>query len=309
MSYERIFTSVYQSYRLGNKCSSSTRLLACSLLFLVSTAAVLAQTTPAPPRQDFRNFDPNAVQADPSKDTAFVGIVYPRQRFLLAFASSGLVGSVPVKEGEQVRAGAPVMVLEQSSEQLELQRLELLLKDNSALLAARSRLELHDRQLKTAEALYAKTQSISLDELTALRMRLVDLQTELSLREVEKARQGLDLGIARSELEKRTIRAPANGYVVELKLKRGEWAQAGDPVVDLVDVSRIVIRLSVAPARARTIKQGARAKFETEGQAGSGVVAFVSPVSDPASGLVEVRIEAENPQFKFRPGVQARVDF
>jgi len=276
-------------------------------LFLIHSSVLWGVTADQKTRLDFRNFDPSTVQNQAARSNELVGIVYPRQRLLLAFSVSGAVGNVPVKEGDQVKASAPLMSLEQSTERLELQRLELLVQDQSAVNSARTRLELHRRQLRNAQELYDRSRSISLDELTALRIRLVDLEADLAQRELEKKRDALDLRIARSELEKRTITAPVNGYIVQIKLKRGEWAQVGDPVIEVVDVSSVYIRFSVQPARAQTIKVGMPVTFDVQGQQGNGKVTLVSPVADPASGLVEVRVEADNPQFRFQPGLQARV--
>lgn len=282
-----------------------SRLWALPLAAVLVMSTASAQAPAERGRDNFRAFDPGTT--DVSREAGVVGVVYPSQRYLLAFAASGIVGNVPVKEGDQVRAGASLMVLEQSSERLELQRLELLLEDQSALRAARSRVELQRRQVQTAQDLYERTRSISLDELNALRMRLVDLEAELAQRELDKQRESLDVRIARSELAKRTLQAPSAGYVVQIKLRRGEWAQAGDPVVELADVSQIYIRFSIPPARARALSVGGQVSFEIEGQRGTGRVTLISPVADPASGLVEVRVEADNRQARFRPGVQARV--
>jgi RND family efflux transporter MFP subunit len=288
-------------------CSEWSRYLFWAIplgaVMVFSTAS--AQGSPERGRENFRAFDPGTSEV--SRDAGIVGVVYPSQRFLLAFSASGIVGQVPVKEGELVRSGANLMVLEQASERLELQRLELLFEDQSALRAARSRVDLLRRQLQTAQDLYDRTRSISMDELNAMKMRLVDLEADLSLRELEKKRESLDVRIARSELAKRTLQAPSPGYVVQIKLKRGEWAQAGDPVVELADVSLIYIRFSVPPSRARGLALGASVSFDIEGQRSTARVVFVSPVADPASGLVEVRVEADNRQTRLRPGVQARV--
>lgn len=274
----------------------------CAVVF-VSTAS--AQAPGDRGRENFRTFEPGTT--DVSRESGVVGVVYPSQRFLLAFAASGVVGNVPVKEGDLVRSGASLMVLEQSSERLELQRLELLLDDQSALKAARSRLELQRRQVQTAQDLYDRTRSISLDELNAIRIRLVDLEADFAQRELEKKRESLDVRIARSELAKRTLQAPSGGYVVQIRLRRGEWAQAGEPVLELADTSQIYIRFSIPPVRARALMPGAKVSFEIEGRRSTGKLTLISPVADPASGMVEVRVEADNRETGFRPGVQARV--
>jgi multidrug efflux pump subunit AcrA (membrane-fusion protein) len=75
-------------------------------------------------------------------------------------------------------------------------------------------------------------------------------------------------------------------------------------------LSQVELRLNVPPAFAAGLKKGdvLPAVFESaKGAAVPGVVKFVSPVVDAASGLVDVRIRYPNPKGEIRPGLKGTV--
>jgi len=48
-------------------------------------------------------------------------------------------------------------------------------------------------------------------------------------------------------------------------------------------------------------------RFENQGAPVTGTISFVSPVADPASGLVELRVTFPNPGERIRPGIKGSV--
>jgi len=48
------------------------------------------------------------------------GIIYPRQQIPVSYAAAGLVTSVIVKVGDQVKAGQPLLTLDQSQVNLQI---------------------------------------------------------------------------------------------------------------------------------------------------------------------------------------------
>ena len=100
------------------------------------------------------------------------------------------------------------------------------------------------------------------------------------------------------------IHSPINGVVADRPLYAGEMASAGTPLMTVMDISRIVARISVPQAQATAVKIGQPATItETDnGEKLEGKVTVVSPATDPSSTTVQVWITAGNPGERFKPG-------
>lgn len=277
------------------------------LVVLIGASVGIALPAVAQPdsAEDFRQFSPE--QLADSQGAALVGVVHPRGRYLLAFEVSGVVGQVPVVEGERVEAGDAVLVLQQEIQDLELERLVLDWRDNTALEAARSRLALIQERLESLEMLFAETGSVSRDELRNLELQRLSAAAEVDQLQLNKEQQRLDYEIGVGRLAQRTLRAPVAGIISQVAAKPGEWVQAGDPAVELIDSAVNFVRLNLRSQQAIALEQGIPARVEVEGQVYLGRVSFISPVADPASGRVEVKVEFDNLDYRVRPGLSARV--
>lgn len=151
---------------------------------------------------------------------------------------------------------------------------------------------------KGAQNLY-KEKLISEDEALAseIELRLAQLQYE----------------IARESVQLRKILSPISGIVVERNNEIGEMVSVGEPMFRVVDLDKIYIRLFLSVQEARNFPEG-RAVLLTfpELEAGTpvmeGVVDFIDPRVDSASGLLEVRVLADNSERRVKPGLRAQVE-
>lgn len=291
--------------------------LGCIFALLLAGASTFAnpqsEQEPATERRDFRSFNPEAT-AELGSDgvvsrahSAITGVVYPRHQLALSLSVSGVVANVPVQEGDEVTAGSLLIALEQNLEKLELRRLELNWRNEDVISASRERLSVITEQLRLAQALYDESRSISRDELNAMRMQQLSMEAELATLVLEKQRQSLDYDIGKGRLEQRNLRAPLSGVVTRVAVDPGEWVQAGEPIVELVDASESFIRFSLPSDQANMLTIGDKLRFELEGEHAEGTVSFISPLADPASGRVEIKITFTNSDKHIRPGLTARI--
>lgn len=114
---------------------------------------------------------------------------------------------------------------------------------------------------------------------------------------------------ALAQLSFTEIKSPIAGVISDRPAFAGEMAQAGTPLLTVMNISRVIARVNVPIAQARYVKVGQSGKIIATDGSGevAGKVTVVSPAVDPQSTTVEVWIEAENPQEKLRPGGTARV--
>ena len=111
--------------------------------------------------------------------------------------------------------------------------------------------------------------------------------------------------------QKRIFKSPINGTIIELLLDEGETCQEQQPLVHVVDTSKCRFICNVEEQIGRNLKRGQTVELEIKAGSGSvnkeGKVIFVSPVVDPASGLLVIKVEFENHDGMVRPGVSGEM--
>ena len=112
------------------------------------------------------------------------------------------------------------------------------------------------------------------------------------------------LGSQEMQVTYSRIVSPISGVVADRPLNAGEMANAGSPLITVVNISRVVARVNVPQSEASAVKLGQTAtvtqpdtKEEIEGK-----VKVVSPEADPNTTSVQIWIEIENPGERLKPG-------
>jgi multidrug efflux pump subunit AcrA (membrane-fusion protein) len=105
------------------------------------------------------------------------------------------------------------------------------------------------------------------------------------------------------------IRSPIDGVVTDRPLYPGEMANAGAPIVTVMDVSAIVARVNMAQNQAKDIKVGAEATLTPADGSDpvTGKVTIVSPATDLNSTTVQVWVQADNREAHLRAGQSVHV--
>ena len=125
--------------------------------------------------------------------------------------------------------------------------------------------------------------------------------------QVEAARghhQSVETQVAYSQ-----IRSPINGVVTDRPLYPGEMANAGMPLITVMDMSSIVARVNLSQEQARDVKVGNEATLAPVdgGPEVTGKVTIVSPAVDANTTTVQVWVQAVNPGERLRAGASVHV--
>lgn len=243
---------------------------------------------------------------------SFSGLIYPLHDITLSAGVAGLVMKRPVVPGQSVTEGQLLVQLDDRLQTIESQRRLIILQDNSELNATRDRLQIIDTLLANSRAAFNATKSVSKDELLRLEAEQLATQGRLDQLIAQKKREALEHSFAEGERLQRQINAPISGVVTKIMPDIGEWAKAGDPVLHLVDTKVGVLRLAIPHGAANTLKLGQTHLIRLEpGSAVAtveGQVRFVSPVADPASGLVQVELRFNNPGQRIKTGIKGSIE-
>ncbi len=189
----------------------------------------------------------------------------------------GTVAIIHYGEGSHVDEGDVILEMEARSEKLELQR-RTVVEAN-----LKSKLDRSESLLKSAS-------NISMEEVDESRS------------EYEIAQ--LDLELAKEALNKKLIKAPFDGIVTELPIEVGEYCEPPRIIVRVVDTSQFFCVTNIDPGVAAGLKLGDTTVYRSgeNDQRLSGKVVFISPVIDPASGLLRVEALFANSNGTVRPG-------
>ncbi|HMD35859.1 MAG TPA: efflux RND transporter periplasmic adaptor subunit [Vicinamibacterales bacterium] len=114
---------------------------------------------------------------------------------------------------------------------------------------------------------------------------------------------------AQAQLSFSRITSPIDGVVTDLPYYAGEMPPGGQPIVTVMDVTKVIARVHVSQADAAELKVGNDASLVGPGGAPiAAKVIQVSPALDAANTTVEVWVQAENPDGKLRPGTSMKVE-
>ena len=166
------------------------------------------------------------------------------------------------------------------------------------------------RELDAAEV--ALTQARSQNE--QAQKQLADLQ-RLGKQQAVKSAEGSRLSAegkyhgAAAQLSYSEIRSPIDGVVTDRPLYEGDAATANQPILTVMNLSRLIAKAHIVQAEAAALKVGNPAELRVPGadEPIQGRVTLVSPALDPGSTTIEVWAEETKPDPGLKPGMTIQV--
>ena len=115
---------------------------------------------------------------------------------------------------------------------------------------------------------------------------------------------------AKALLSYSEIRSPIDGVVTDRPLFEGELATANQPLLTVMNTSKLIAKAHIAEDEAVELKVGDPAELNLAGQGDpiKGRVMLISPALDPASTTIEVWIEAIKPGPALKPGMNVSIE-
>jgi macrolide-specific efflux system membrane fusion protein len=236
----------------------------------------------------------------------------------------GVLAELTAREGQLVAERAELARIDDAESVLTLKRAafecDIARKQATSdikILVARKAVELADVELKRArESIEKYKKSVSETELDRLR-----LAAEKALLDVDQARQDQQIAeltrelkqtereLAESAVDRRRIRAPLAGIVVQVHKHRGEWVEPGQTLLRILRVDRLRVEglVNIRKITGDLNGHSATLAIELPGRDAvtfEGTVVFVSPEVNPVNGQVRIWAEVANRDLLLRPGMQ-----
>jgi len=215
----------------------------------------------------------------------------------LAVRTPGRVGRVLVEEGQRVRRGQPLLVLETQYLDLGLKRAE------ADVAKARAAVEDADRDFKRKQDLIGKG---SVSQAAYDRSRASYDAAAASVGAAEAARD-----LARQQIADAVLRSPIDGVVAERRTDVGERLGDSSVAFVVVQTSPLKLRFRLPERYLSKVHPGQQVRAHVDpypGEAFTGRVRLINGVVDPATRTVSVETEFANRDGRLFPGLFAKVE-
>ena len=250
------------------------------------------------------------------------GTVKARRRAKLSPDTGGLVVEIPFREGDRVEAGAVVLRLEAAS---QLARLELTRQELAAAAAERERgcLAAERAQRESARiARLAEEQIVSTDLLDEAETARLETEAACRAASAQVARAEAAVVVARTDLDKRVLRAPFGGIVAEVTTEVGEWVTPSPPalpvppVIDMLDPGSVYVSAPMDEVDSARVHVGQRARVTVDSHQGSEFASQIARVApyvldlEAQNRTVDIDVEFDDPRIaaEMLPGTSADVE-
>ena len=255
-------------------------------------------------------------------------------------------------EGQYVRKGTPLvklritpLIIQRDLAQAEKKRVEARLEElntgtrpetieaaRSAVAQSRAKVRLAENELKRIEKLF-EGGVLSLDEFDkadaeaqAARAELKEKQSMLEedvagpraekIKQEEANQKAAEARIKmiQDDINRATLVAPFNGYIVKKETEVGQWLEKGDAAVSMITAKPLKVEIHVPQFQFNRIDIGASATVILESyENGSpkvfkGKVIEKIPSGDPVSRTFPVRLKVTEANSQLAPGMLVRVE-
>ena len=234
-------------------------------------------------------------------------LIKPFAEVAVAAPVEGLIESITVEQGDLVKVGQVLAMLESSREQAAVVYAAAKADMDAAVKASAVRIEFTKRKVARARDLL-KTSAVGQHELdeAETEQRLAEA-SYLEAKEKQQLAQ-LELKRANVELALRTIRSPIDGFVIERLLAAGELARQ-TPIVKLAQLNPLSVEVfapiqwlsSIVPNTEVEVIPDIdmpvlyRAKVQT-----------VVRIVDSATGTFGIRLKLANPEYRILAGLNCK---
>lgn len=184
--------------------------------------------------------------------------------------AGGRITNINVKEGSRVSTGQNLATIDAEYSSLDVQRTEDALE-----------------KLKTDQARYKA--SFETGGVTQAQLDEIDL----TIRNTEN-----QLKQAKRRVTDAYVKAPISGVINKKNVEVGAFVSAGTPLFEIVDVSKLKLKVNVNEAQVSSIKEGDKVKIRSNvfpGETFTGTISFISVKADNTLNFpVEITVDNTN---------------
>lgn len=268
------------------------------LLALALTAISCGESEPPPPKvmRPVR-YEP-VFATGGTRVRTFAGVAQAGVESDLSFKVAGTIERIPVKIGDEVRAGALIAKLDDQDYRLAMQQAQASLTRASA-------------EARNAKASYDRVRALY-EEGNASRTELDNARTASEAAAAQVSASEKQLELAQLQLGYCTLTAPVAGSIADVRADVNENVAAGQTISRLTSGGRSEVEVGVPEVLIGDVREGSTVEVVFDAIAGERFAATVTEVGISSTGTsstyrVTVLLDAED--SRIRPGMAAEVAF
>lgn len=211
-----------------------------------------------------------------------VGTIEADETVAIVPEIEGIVASLPFTEGDAIKKGDTIAVIDDAQLQAETAR---------AAAVRDQQKQAHDRIKNIVDKKIGAPQDLD------------DARAGLKVAEA-------NLRVAETRLAKGRIVAPFDGVVGLRRVSPGAFLHAGDPITELTKIDEVKVLFSVPERYLDRVSAGTKVHITTKAfpdRPVEGQIDLVEPAIDPATRNVGLRARVQNAGGQLRPGMSADV--
>jgi RND family efflux transporter MFP subunit len=237
-------------------------------------------------------------------------VIGPHESVEVSSSVPGLIEEVVVEHSDVVVAGEEVARLESGVEQASLQLAEAWASIDSEVKFERTNGALDQRRHRRIEQLF-KNQAVALDDRDRAETEVALAELRVLQAQEKRWIRRLDAIKARAALERRVVRSPIDGVVVERYRSAGEYVE-NQPILRIARLDPLTVETILPMSRFGEVEPGMVAEVSPEtgsDPALRAVVHLVDRMGDAASGTFSVRLTLPNPEGRVPAGIKCSMRF
>ena len=215
-------------------------------------------------------------------EVSAIGVLEANRGVDVTTSVAGLVQQIKFESGEQVAQGQVLVQLDADVE--------------------RANLASAQASLKLAKADLARGESLrSTDNISKATLEQRQSQYEVASAEV---------AALAAQIEKKVINAPFAGELGIRKINVGQYLDPGNPIVNIQDISRMLVNFGVSQKELSDLKVGQAVRMMTDAYpitTFEGTITAIEPLVNQQTGMVEVQGAFNNAEGLLRPGMFAKL--
>lgn len=246
-----------------------------------------------------------------AQDDNYDCVLESKSTIELQSAEKGILDRLLVQRGDRVRKGAVVARLDSKQEALIAERARIRAEGETGVLSARAQAEFRRKELDRMADLRDSNSIPQREFATAeVESQLADIAVDTAV--MEQAMAEVEYQQAKSRLDRRLIRSPVEGIVVDVTMYPGEFVHEQATMMTIAEVNPLYVETFMPVAEYDKVRKGMAAEVRPEEPIGgvhNAEVAVVDNVFDAASRTFRVRLILRNDSYALPAGLRCSVRF
>ncbi|MBF0464941.1 MAG: efflux RND transporter periplasmic adaptor subunit [Nitrospirae bacterium] len=224
------------------------------------------------------------------------GTLEPFERITVSSEADGLIKQLYVNEGEKVKKGAPLALIDTKDYSLELSRAQQAYKQAQATLSNTN------LEFERKKALY--------DEELVTKQQFDDVSTRKAIAQAEAERMAAASELARVKFTKTKPVSPITGAIELKKISAGDFVKYGAPMFSIIQTSKLKLYFNINEKNSAIIKPGNDVEFSVDAittKKFNAKVTMVYPALDDKTRMLKIEAVIDNPDGALKAGYFAKV--